>query len=42
MVKGDFPKSVNYNGLIGALIESVKELKDENVKLRERIEKLES
>jgi hypothetical protein len=42
MVKGDFPKSVNYNGLIGALIESVKELKEENVSLRKRIEKLES
>ena len=42
MVKGDFPKSVNYNGLIGALIESVKELKEQNESLRERIEKLES
>ncbi|AOV62175.1 baseplate wedge subunit [Synechococcus phage S-CAM7] len=42
MVKGDFPKSVNYNGLIGALIESVKELKEQNEELRSRIEKLES
>jgi len=42
MVVGDFPKSVNYNGLIGALIESVKELKEENIELRTRIEKLES
>ena len=42
MVKGDFPKSVNYNGLIGALIESIKELKEQNELLKERIEKLES
>ena len=42
MVKGDFPKSVNYNGLIGALIESVKELKEQNESLKGRIEKLES
>ena len=42
MVKGDFPKSVNYNGLIGALIESVKELKEDNNQLRERIERLEN
>jgi cytoskeletal protein CcmA (bactofilin family) len=42
MVKGEFPKSVNYNGLIGALIESVKELKEQNESLKERIEKLES
>ncbi len=41
MIKGDFPKSVNYNGLIGALIESVKELKKENDNLRDRLGVLE-
>ena len=42
MIKGDFPKSVNYNGLIGALIESVKELKQENDELRSRVGALEN
>ena len=42
LIAGTFPKSVNYNGLIGVLIESVKELKAQNEELRSRIEKLES
>ena len=41
LVRGEDPKVVNYNGLIGALIEAVKELKTENNELRSRIEKLE-
>ena len=41
LIHGTFPKSVNYNGLIGALIESVKELKSQNEELVKRIEKLE-
>ena len=42
LISGEFPKSVNYNGLIGALIESVKELKSQNEDLLKRIEKLEN
>ena len=41
LISGSFPKSVNYNGLIGLLIESVKELKSENEELRKRLDKLE-
>ena len=41
LVNGDFPKSVNYNGLIGVLIECVKELKTENEDLKKRVKKLE-
>ena len=42
LIAGKFPKSVNYNGLIGVLIESVKELKTENDLLKARLDKLES
>jgi hypothetical protein len=42
LIAGSFPKSVNYNGLIGLLIESVKELKDENELLKSRLDKLEA
>ena len=42
LISGSFPKSVNYNGLIGLLVESVKELKEENQNLKRRIEKLEN
>ena len=42
LIAGDFPKSVNYNGLVGLLIESVKELKEENRILRERVDRLET
>ena len=41
IVTGDTKKGVNYNGLIGVLIEAVKELKEENNSLRERIDRLE-
>ena len=41
LISGSYPKTVNYNGLIGLLIESVKELKADNDSLRKRIEKLE-
>ena len=34
-------KSVNYNGIIALLLESVKELKVENEMLRKRVERLE-
>ena len=40
LIAGTFPKSVNYNGLIGALIESIKELKDQNETMAAEIEKL--
>ena len=40
LISGEFPKSVNYNGLIGVLIESVKELKAQNEEMRAEIEKL--
>jgi len=35
-------KTVNYNGLIGLLIESVKTLKEENLELKEQLRKLNS
>ncbi len=35
-------KHVEYNGLVGILIEAVKELKSENEQLKERLVKLES
>ena len=41
LIAGTFPKSVNYNGLIAVLVESVKELKAQNENLEERIRKLE-
>ncbi len=41
IVHGEETKGVNYNGLIGVLIEAVKELKEENDNLRERVSKLE-
>ena len=40
LIAGEFPKSVNYNGLIGLLIESVKELKAQNEEMRAEISKL--
>ena len=40
LIAGTFPKSVNYNGLIGTLIEAVKELKDQNETMRAEIEEL--
>jgi len=40
LIAGTFPKSVNYNGLIGALIESIKELKGQNELMAAEIEKL--
>ena len=42
LVSGEDPLTVNYNGIIGALVEAVKELKAENENLRNRIEKLEN
>ena len=41
LISGTFPKSVNYNGLVGLLIESVKELKVQNEELKRRLDKLE-
>ena len=41
LVHGDDPKTVNYNGLIGLLIEAVKEQQSEIDTLKERISKLE-
>ena len=40
LISGEFPKSVNYNGLIGLLIESVKELKQQNDTMRAEIDEL--
>jgi hypothetical protein len=34
LVHGDDPKTVNYNGIIGVLIEAIKELKEEVNKLK--------
>ena len=39
-VSGKDPISVNYNGIIGALVEAVKELKDQNEQLRKDIDEL--
>ena len=36
LVHGDDPKTVNYNGIIGVLIEAIKELKDEVNKLKKK------
>ena len=41
LVQGDDPKTVNYNGLIGLLIEAVKEQQTHIDNLEERISKLE-
>ena len=41
LVRGDDPKTVNYNGLIGLLIEAVKEQQTQIDSLKERISKLE-
>ena len=41
LVRGTDPKTVNYNGLIGLLIEAVKEQQIQIDKLNERISKLE-
>ena len=41
LIAGTYPKSVNYNGLTGLLIEAVKELKLQNEDLKMRLEKLE-
>ena len=41
LVHGDDPKTVNYNGLIGLLIEAVKEQQTQIDSLKERISKLE-
>jgi len=41
LVHGDDPKTVNYNGLIGLLIEAVKEQQTQIDNLNERLSKLE-
>ena len=41
LIRGIDPKTVNYNGLIGLLIEAVKEQQIQIDKLNERISKLE-
>ena len=41
-VQNGDPKTVNYNGIIGALVEAVKDLKAENDDLRSRVENLEN
>ena len=41
LVHGDDPKTVNYNGLIGLLIETVKEQQIQIDALKDRISKLE-
>ena len=41
LVHGDDPKTVNYNGLIGLLIETVKEQQNQIDELNDRISKLE-
>jgi len=38
----DLTKHVEYNGLIGILVESIKELEHQNRELRTRIEALEN
>jgi len=37
LVHGENPKTVNYNGIIGVLIEAIKELKSEVEDLRKNI-----
>ena len=39
LVHGNDPKTVNYNGIIGVLIEAIKELQDEIAELKEKIDK---
>ena len=41
LVRGDDPKTVNYNGFIGLLIEAVKEQQTQIDNLNERLSKLE-
>ena len=41
LVQGDDPKTVNYNGLIGLLIEAVKDQQTQIDSLKERLSKLE-
>ena len=41
LVRGDDPKTVNYNGLVGLLIEAVKEQQTQIDNLNERLSKLE-
>ena len=40
LVRGESPKAVNYNGLVGILIESIKDMKQEIVSLNEEIQSL--
>ena len=40
LVRGGSPKAVNYNGLVGILIESIKEMKQEIISLNEDIQSL--
>ena len=40
LVNGEEIKTVNYNGVIGALVEAFKELKVENDVLRERLDEV--
>jgi hypothetical protein len=40
LVSGEETKTVNYNGMIGALVEAVKELKAENDVLKERLDEV--
>ena len=40
LVHGESPKAVNYNGLVGILIESIKDMKQEIVSLNEDIQSL--
>ena len=40
LVHGESPKAVNYNGLVGILIESIKDMKQEIVSLNEEIQSL--
>ena len=39
LVRGDDPKTVSYNGIIGVLIEAIKELRDEVQQLKSEINK---
>ena len=40
LVREGSPKAVNYNGLVGILIESIKEMKQEIISLNEDIQSL--